>query len=68
MDHSTDNYWRLRNKIQDLIDAKLDQLDFVDTPKPNVVTNPLLNHRPIINMITIEELELEINLDELPIT
>ena len=55
--HSTDNCWRLRHKIQDLIDAKMIQLDFVKAPKPNVNNNPLPNHRPTINMITRFELE-----------
>ena len=55
--HSTDNCWRLRNKIQDLIDAKMIQLDFVEAPKPNVNNNPLPNHQPTINMITSFEPE-----------
>ena len=66
--HSTDNSWRLRHRIQDLIDAKLIQLDFVDAPHPNVATNPLPNHGHTINMITTEEPDLEIDLHELPIT
>ena len=58
----------MKNKIQDLIDAKLVQLDFVDTPRPNVANNPLPDHGPVINMIIVEELESEIDLHELPIT
>ena len=66
--HATDNYWRFKNKIQDLIDAKLVQLDFVETQSPNVSTNPLPNHGPNFNMITAEESKPVVNLDELPIT
>ena len=66
--HSTDKCWRLRHKIQDLIDAKLVKLDFIEALRPNVATNPLPNHGPVINVITAEEPEPEIDLDELPIT
>ena len=66
--HFTDNCWRLRNKIQDLVDMKLVQLDFVDAPRLKVITNPLPDHRLVINMITIEKPKPKINLDELPIT
>jgi len=55
--HSTDNCWRLRHKIQDLIDAKMIQLDFIEAPNPNVNNNPLPNHQPTINMITSFEPE-----------
>ena len=66
--HSTDNCWRLRNKIQDLIDAKLVHFDFVETSTPNVSTNPLPSHGPVINMIVNEDPQPEVDLDELPIT
>ena len=37
--HSTDDCWALRNKVQDLIDAK--EVQFEAPEKPNVVTAPL---------------------------
>ena len=43
------------------------QLDFIETPTPNVSHNPLPNHGPSIHMITHQEPKPEINLDELPI-
>ena len=40
--HSTDDCWALRNKVQDLIDAK--EVQFEAPEKPNVVTSPLPDH------------------------
>ena len=40
--HSTDDCWALRNKVQDLIDAK--EVQFEAPEKPNVVTAPLPDH------------------------
>ena len=68
MGHSINNRWRLKNKIRDLINAKLIQLDFVALRTLNVVTNPLPNHGPVINMVITEEPEPVIDLDELLIT
>lgn len=41
--HDTDNYTRLRHKIQDLIDA--DKIIDPETYKPNTQNNPLPNYR-----------------------
>ena len=41
--HSTDDCWALRNKVQDLIDAK--EVQFEAPEKPNMVTAPMPNHR-----------------------
>ena len=40
--HNTDDCWALRNKVQDLIDAK--EVQFEAPEKPNVVTAPMPNH------------------------
>ena len=40
--HSTDDCWALKNKLQDLIDAK--EVQFEASDKPNVVTAPLPAH------------------------
>ena len=40
--HNTDDCWALRNKVQDLIDAK--EVQFEALEKPNVVTSPMPNH------------------------
>ena len=40
--HSTDDCWALRNKVQDLIDAK--EVQFEAPEKPNMVTAPMPNH------------------------
>ena len=37
--HSTDDCWALRNKVQDLIDAK--EIQFEAPERPNVVTAPM---------------------------
>ena len=40
--HDTDNCWTLKNKIQDLIDAK--EIEFDPPETPNVITSPMPNH------------------------
>ena len=40
--HSTDDCWALRNKVQDLIDAK--EVESEAPEQPNVVTAPLPDH------------------------
>ncbi|PKI68460.1 hypothetical protein CRG98_011149 [Punica granatum] len=49
--HTLDNCWRLRKRIQEMIDAK--ELSFNAVRPPNVQVNPLPNHGPSINMISI---------------
>ena len=41
--HTTDDCWALRNKVQDLIDAK--EIQFEAPERPNVVTAPMPQHR-----------------------
>ena len=38
----TDGCWALKNKIQDMIDAK--EIDFGPPETPNVITAPMPNH------------------------
>ena len=40
--HDTNNCWDLKNKIQDLIDAK--EVEFEAPEKPNVISAPMLRH------------------------
>ncbi|OWM76993.1 hypothetical protein CDL15_Pgr011718 [Punica granatum] len=53
--HTLDNCWRLREKIQELIDAKA--ISFNAVRPPNVQANPLPNHAsgsgPTINIISV---------------
>ncbi|PKI58275.1 hypothetical protein CRG98_021357 [Punica granatum] len=53
--HTIDNYWKLREKIQEMIDAK--ELVFNAVRSPNVQANPLPDHGPAqgpsINAITV---------------
>ncbi|PKI37561.1 hypothetical protein CRG98_042052 [Punica granatum] len=53
--HTIDNCWKLREKIQKMIDAK--ELVFNTVRSPNVQANPLPDHGPAhgpsINMITV---------------
>ncbi|XP_031394008.1 uncharacterized protein LOC116205516 [Punica granatum] len=53
--HTLDNCWRLRERIQEMIDAK--ELSFNAVRSPNVQTNPLPDHGsssgPSINIISI---------------
>ncbi|KAH7848754.1 hypothetical protein Vadar_007298 [Vaccinium darrowii] len=53
--HDTESCWTLRNKVQDLIDAKIIELEESTKPTtPNVTNNPLPNHQGI-NVILDEE-------------
>ena len=40
--HNTDDCWVLKNKVQDLIDAK--EIEFEAPERPNVVTAPMPKH------------------------
>ena len=40
--HDKNNYWALKNKIQDMIDAK--EIEFDPPGAPNVITAPMPNH------------------------
>ena len=40
--HDTSNCWALKNKIQDMIDAK--EIEFDPPETPNVITSPMTNH------------------------
>ena len=40
--HNTDDCWSLKNKVQDLIDAK--EIEFEAPETPNVITAPLPKH------------------------
>ena len=42
MGHDTNNCWALKNKIQDLIDAK--EVEFDAPEKPNVISTPMPKH------------------------
>ncbi|PKI49897.1 hypothetical protein CRG98_029709 [Punica granatum] len=57
--HTLNNCWKLRERIQEMIDAK--ELTFNAVRSPNVQANPLPNHGPAqgpsINMISICALE-----------
>lgn len=51
--HSTEDYWALKKRIQELIDQEI--LSF-SKEKPNVKTNPLPNHGgPTVNTVIEEE-------------
>ena len=49
--HDTNDCWALRNKIQDLIEAK--EIDFDAPKKPNVITAPMPKHGSRINAIEV---------------
>ena len=34
--YATNNCWELKNKVQDLIDSKLVQLNFIESLEPNI--------------------------------
>ena len=40
--HDTNNYWALKYKIQNMIDAK--EIEFDPPETPNVMTTPMPNH------------------------
>ena len=44
--HDTNNCWALKNKVQDMIDAKEIQFEAPETP--NIITAPLPNHRRLL--------------------
>ena len=47
--HDTNNCWALKNKIQDLIDAK--EVEFDAPEKPNVISAPMPKHGHNTNAI-----------------
>ena len=47
--HETDQFWALKNKIQDLIDNKT--IEFDPPPTPNVITAPMPNHGKGVNIV-----------------
>ena len=64
--HDTNDCWALKNKVQDLIEAK--EIDF-DPPKtPNVITAPIPKHEPGVSAIdvvsTTEEANSECDTDK----
>ena len=40
--HDTNNCWALKNKVQDMIDAK--EIEFDPPETPNIITAPMTNH------------------------
>ena len=40
--HDTNNCWALKNKVQDMIDAK--EIEFDPPETPNIITAPMINH------------------------
>ena len=53
--HDTNNCWALRNKVQDLIEAK--EIEFDAPEKPNVITAPMPKHEQGVNAIGDDEEE-----------
>ena len=49
LSHDTNNCWALKNKIQDLIDAK--EIEFDAPEKPNVISAPMPRHGHNTNAI-----------------
>ena len=47
--HDTSNCWTLKNKIQDMIDAKEIEFDPLETP--NMINAPMTNHDKGVNAI-----------------
>ena len=60
-DHDTNNYWALKNKIQDLLEAK--EIEFDALEKPNVISSPMPKHGHNTN--AIEEGMFVTSVDEL---
>ena len=56
--HSTDDCWALRNKVQDLIDAK--EIQFEAPERPNIVTA----HMPQHGVNVIEEDLYAVSVDD----
>ena len=50
--HDTNDCWALRNKVQDLIEAK--EIDFDALEKPNVITAPMPKHGRGVNAVDID--------------
>ncbi|PKI57936.1 hypothetical protein CRG98_021685 [Punica granatum] len=65
--HTLDNCWRLRDKIQEMINAK--EISFNEGKPSNVRANPLPDHgsssRPSINMISIAAIGKEDDVQEI---
>ena len=57
--HDTNNCWALKNKLQDLIDAK--EIEFEAPEKPNIITAPMPKHDTGVNAIEddVEESDFE---------
>ena len=55
--HDTNNCWALRNKVQDLIEAK--EIEFDALEKPNVITAPMAKHDQGVNAIEDDKEESE---------
>ena len=49
--HDTNNCWALKNKVQDLIEAK--EIEFDAPEKPNVITAPMPKHGSGVNAIEV---------------
>ena len=47
--HDTNDCWALRNKVQDLIEAK--EIEFDAPEKPNVITAPMPKHGQGVNVV-----------------
>ena len=47
--HDTNSCWALKNKIQDMIDAR--EIEFDPPETPNVITFPMPNHDKIVNAV-----------------
>ncbi|PKI39925.1 hypothetical protein CRG98_039685 [Punica granatum] len=64
--HTLDTCWRLRDKIQEMIDAR--QISFNEVKPPNVRANPLPDHGsgsgPSVNMISITAIDEEEDLQK----
>ena len=59
--HDTNNCWALKNKIQDLIDAK--EVEFDAPEKPNVISAPMPKHGH--NAHVVEEDIFVVTVDDL---
>ena len=57
--HDTNNCWALRNKVQDLIEAK--EIEFDAPEKPNVITAPMPKHDQGVNAIGDDDEESDFN-------
>ena len=47
--HDTNNCWALKNKVQDLIEAK--EIEFDAPGKPNIITTPMPKHGHGVNAV-----------------